>query len=354
MVEQSRINKSNLKKIHRFNLGNRVYKSKKTNSDEGYQKTYGLKTSDDARKVLGKEGIKAIGSEITTDTNKAGVEGIKVSGAAVSTGGGDPLPAGSKDNEFLVAENAEEAEELRERTDGEVPVRTLQYRNSKGQFSDGVDKVQRKLKENAGEDSREYFKRKAGLGDEEFEKRIKSLGMTKDDFVYESLNNINAVSKGVVDKKALMHHLKYEKKLTDSQRARIYGDRKYGRKDINEFNKRFSDEQNEAGTIKLYQILNENKAKANDPSKRMKKYWRSRKQSETMKNKIAENEKMRQQQNEPQSGLNKAIAQGKADLSGYNPSEVAQVRKQLESQFGNVADSFVKQVLDERKSNGGK
>lgn len=331
MTGKTRINESNLKKINRFNLKNKVYKSAHTNNSNTYKSTMGLKTSSDVEKVLGKEGIDAIGSEITTDKNISGKGSIRVSDARVSTGGGDPLPPGSKDNEFLVAENAEEAEELRERTDGEVPVRTLQYRDDEGKFSDGVDKVQRKLKDNAGENSREYFKNKAGLTDKEFEKRVKSLGMTKDDFVYESLNNINAVSKGVIDKKALMNHLKYEKKLTDSQRARIYGDRKYGLKDSNDL-------KNEDARIKYFEIMNQNKAKENDPSKRMKKYWRKRKQSEAMKNKIAEIEKKKQEEANLKNQNNFIKREG--DLSGYTEQEIAAARKEI-AEFNGISEEFI-------------
>lgn len=337
MIEQSRINESNLKKINRFNLKDKVYKTKLTNPSEGYQKTKGLKTSDEARQILGSKGVHDIGSEIITDKNKAGVEGIKVSDATISTGGGDPLPKGSHDNEFLVAENAEEAEELRERTDGEVPVRTLQYRNSEGQFSDSPDKVQRKLKDNARDNSREYFKNKSGLTDEEFEEKIKSLGMTKDDFVYQCLNNIEAVSKGLVDKKALMHHLRHNEGLSHGQSLQIYGDRKYGRKD-NTFSKRFSDEQHEKGNIKIYQTINENRAKANNRSNVMKKAWRKRKQSDAMK----ERQEDYRLQNEKQNSQQNKYLNQEGDLSGYTSDEIAQARKEIfEYNKGTIPEEFI-------------
>ena len=113
------------KKLDRFGLNGKVYRSKKTNKNSGYEHSYGLKTSDEAKQVLGEDGVFNVGSDVRTNVNKTKAKlgftegsqinqkrelanGEKVDGLAISTGGGDPLPKGSKDNEFLVAENAEE------------------------------------------------------------------------------------------------------------------------------------------------------------------------------------------------------------------------------------------------------
>jgi hypothetical protein len=324
------------KKLNKFGLNGKVYRSRE------YQKTYGLKTTDEAKKVFGDKGIKSIGSDITTDKNKAGEEGIKVSNAAISTGGGDPLPKGSHDNEFLVAENAEEAEEMRERTDGEIPVRTLQYRNGKGQFSDSPDKVQRKLKEKAGDNSREYFRSKSGLSDEEFEERIKSLGITKDDFVYECLNNINSVSKGLVDKKSLLHHLRRNEGLTHKQALRIHDELKYGRKD-DTFNKNTPDERYKNFLVKFYQIMNENaqKAKRRGPIKRKMRRIIKENKEKSLKKQQNQNQNQNQNADNLDKVRNEATNVRKGiNLSQYSQQEINQAKEEAKKYGGNPNDEM--------------
>ena len=73
--------------------------------------------------------------EIKTLEEKAGK-------TTVSTGGGDPLPPGSKDNEFIVAKNKEEAEKIREQVGEDVAVRLEQNRNPKtGEFAENNKKL---------------------------------------------------------------------------------------------------------------------------------------------------------------------------------------------------------------------
>lgn len=291
-----------------------IYRSKKTNRNNGettYKAGTGLHVSEDARKVIGNEGVNKISKDVGIGDNK------------ISTGGGDPLPKGSKNNQFLVAENKEEAEEMRERTDGKIPVRTLQYRDEDGQFSNSPEEIEGRVKEKVDED-KDYIQKASGLSDDEFVERIKSIGMTKEEFISEVSRAISSVSRNVVDKNKLMKYLKEERGLNDKQASRIYGDRKYGLKDS-------KDLKNEDARIKYYEIMNENKAKANDPSRRMKKYWRKRKQSDAMKERIAQNEQIGKQENKSEDNYKKVISEVNPDLKGYSQDEIDAAKEKIQA-----------------------
>ena len=301
-----------------------IYRSKKTNKNTGestYQAGTGLHVSESARKVLGNEGVQKISKDVGVGSNK------------ISTGGGDPLPKGSRNNKFLVAENKEEAEEMRERTDGEIPVRTLQYRDENGQFSNSPDDVEGKIKENIDND-KDYLKKASGLDDEEFEKRIKSIGMTKEEFISEASKSISTASREVVDKHKLMKHLREERGLSQKQAARIYGDRKYGLKDS-------KDLKNEDARIRYFEIMNESVRKAKDPAKRMKNIWNSKKASERMKQ-MHENSK--QSQNTSDNNFdkvrNEVTSAENVNLSQYSQDEINLAKEEAKKYGGNPNDEM--------------
>lgn len=149
--------------------------------------------SRDARKVLSEDEQEQLAS-------KSGIAGV-------STGGGDPLPKGSKDNEFLVAEDAEEAEEMREMTNGNIPVRVQQERNKDGTFAgtpQEKDEKGNKIRNDPdkvthtavqGEDVFEML----GISPEEAEKRLSSIGYSYDEFKQEMLGTYGQIKSRVED-----------------------------------------------------------------------------------------------------------------------------------------------------------
>ena len=343
------------KKLKKYGLQGKVYKSKKTNEIGGYNHSYGLKTSDDVGSVLGKQGVSNIGSDIRINANKTEqksgkTEGsqinkprklyddTKVDGLAISTGGGDPFKKGSTDNEFLVAENAEEAEELRERTDGEIPVRTLQYRDEEGHFADSPSEVNKKIGDKARGD-KDYFRRASGLSEEEFKERIASVKMTEEEFVTECSRAIDSASRRNIDKAKLMNHLKKNENLKHSQALRIHNDEKYGRKNATRFNKKVSNENYRNFQIKFFQSINENvqKAKRRGPIKRKMRRILKENQEKYLKkqqnqNQNADNfEKVRNEATNVQKGIN---------LSQYSQQEINQAKEEAKKYGGNPNDEM--------------
>lgn len=60
----------------------------------------------------------------------------------VSTGGGDPFPKGSHDNEFIVAKDKEEAAEIREKVGDDVDIRVEQKKDPEtGRFLENDSKL---------------------------------------------------------------------------------------------------------------------------------------------------------------------------------------------------------------------
>lgn len=98
--------------------GYHVYGSAKKIDELQKKKDSGKALTDDEKKYLNNRRNQNLGNEET-----GGVE---------NTGGGDPI---SKGEEFLVASNTEEADEMRDRTNGDIAVRVQQDRNDDGTFA---------------------------------------------------------------------------------------------------------------------------------------------------------------------------------------------------------------------------
>jgi hypothetical protein len=120
-----------------------------------------------------------------------------------STGGGDVFDEGSKDNEFLKANNSKEADELRSKTNGAVAVRQTQNKDPKtGRFApddrnedeaSNIDRGQNFYKMTAPK-SREEWRKLARKNPQEFAASVKlylkrlSRDVTRKDFVDLSQN----------------------------------------------------------------------------------------------------------------------------------------------------------------------
>ena len=143
----------------------------------------------------------------------------------VSTGGGDPLPKGSKDNQFLVAEDAEEAEEMREMTNGNIPVRVQQERNEDGTFAgtpqENDKKTGKKIRNDPDKVTHTAVQDKdifemLGLSPEEIEKRLERIKYTYEEFKSEMLSTYGQIK----DRMPSEEQLKINKKLAVLRKIR--------------------------------------------------------------------------------------------------------------------------------------
>lgn len=313
--------------------GNRpIYRSRKLNknnpnvmTNEG---TRGLDFGESIEKAVGKEGINRINKD------------LGVHKTLVSTGGGDVM---EEDDEFVMAYSDEEAEDIRESTDGEVIVRRPQKRKANGQFGGSVKEDEAQFIENMQND-KDYLKKMSGKSDEEWEKTIKSIDMDAEEFIEYAIRNYSLVSKDYVNKQKLLSHLNKSKKrkygdkdrtsnLTGRQKRDFV--RKYG-------NKVLQDKGEVANEIKATEKENDRLAKLRSASAGMKRYWRKRKQSSGMKKYWSDvNSGKRTRGNksgEPiQSGDNfesiaqRTTAEANADLSNYTQNEIDRAIQEIRS-----------------------
>lgn len=309
-----------------------IYRSRKLNknnpnviTNEG---SMGLEFNSTVNKALGREGVDKVNEDL----------GIK--GTLVSTGGGDVM---KKNEEFTVAYSDEEAEDIRESTNGEVKVRRPQKRKKNGQFGGSIKEDEAELMKKMSDDE-DYLKKMSGKSDEEWESIINSIEMTKEEFIKYAKKNIFLVSNDYVNKQKLLSHLnvsKRKRKYKGLDRTSNLTDRQK-RDFVREYDDKVQEKKGDiAGKIVMQEIFNENIQKAKNKSKKMKKHWNSKRASNRMKQ-MHENSKQNQNtsDNNFDKVRNEATSAKNVNLSQYSQDEINLAKEEAKKYGGNPNDQM--------------
>lgn len=130
-------------------------------------------------------------------------------GEKVAAGGGTPMEG--HNNKFLVAQNSDQAEELREENPN-TPVRIAQHRNEDGTFGESVQDKEAQVKEKAEKMTKEEIS--------EYEHRLGIKFTNSKDFVGEVLKEITE-GRGLVSALKQRFDVTFASKLTGEQKESL-------------------------------------------------------------------------------------------------------------------------------------